>query len=269
MAGCDGRFFQGSTQSGPGQTGAGTGADGSRRGADMPDDSDQFQLHPFYALPPGAKDFEFDRNGQLEAFLTRANTWFAAESGGSRLRFDLAGGKPDITFLRLTRDLPAGTERMKALAQELKQAGFRNPRKYSLVFYGGANPDRDSRVGIGQIGLALVELDECKTGRCEFGKVERHTAEGTMLHEVLHALGAVPEGAPNYYDKTNGSHHTGDLAADIMNVNPDAVGTKNPVRLDPGRDDYFGHGRQDLLDVARSLLLDRSCPLRISANPLP
>ncbi|MBM3276114.1 MAG: hypothetical protein FJZ00_13255, partial [Candidatus Sericytochromatia bacterium] len=118
------------------------------------------------------------------------------------------------------------------------------------------NPDRGSRIGIGQAGLALVELDECKTGRCDFGKVERHSPEGTMLHEILHSLGAVPEGAPNYYDKTHGSQHTGDMASDIMNVNPDAAGSKDPVRLDPGRDDYYGHGRQDLLDIARSVFLD-------------
>jgi hypothetical protein len=85
-------------------------------------------------------------------------------------------------------------------------------------------------------------------------------SEATAQHELLHALGAVPACAPH----ADGTAHVGDGSHDQMHgadpvgaPTPDPADTSydGPAELDPGRDDYYGHGRPDCLDVARSVFL--------------
>ena len=72
------------------------------------------------------------------------------------------------------------------------------------------------------------------------------------MHETLHALGAVPDGAPNGYDG-----HVRD-PSDIMNCCGHEIDESGQVTalLDPGRDDYYGHSRRSDTDVADSHYLD-------------
>src|SRR5205085_11710278 len=57
------------------------------------------------------------------------------------------------------------------------------------------------------------------------------------LHELIHDLGAVPDGAPH---RCAGSAHVCDTMTDIMYPTTSGGPLSNWV-LDPGRDDYYGH----------------------------
>lgn len=65
------------------------------------------------------------------------------------------------------------------------------------------------------------------------------------VHGLTHALGAVPDCAPN---AGNGGHVIDDNR-DILYAGSGDRDWDNP-RPDPGRDDYYGHGRTDCGDVA-------------------
>jgi hypothetical protein len=74
-----------------------------------------------------------------------------------------------------------------------------------------------------------------------------HAIATTNLHEIFHTMGAVARCAP-HHDAQSAGHVTDD-PADIMS----ARGSRTLIpRFDAGRDDYFGHGRADCVDLARS-----------------
>jgi hypothetical protein len=75
-----------------------------------------------------------------------------------------------------------------------------------------------------------------------------------MLHEILHTLGAVPTCAPHHHR----AGHVSDRTDDIMWAGTGAW--QVPGHLDPGRDDYYGHGRSDCFDLARSPYLTSNAP---------
>ena len=68
-----------------------------------------------------------------------------------------------------------------------------------------------------------------------------------MIHEVFHALGAVAfSGPPN----GDGDGHIKNDETDLMG------GSQGIVRLDPGNDDYWRHGRSSFVDVYRSAFMN-------------
>jgi hypothetical protein len=86
----------------------------------------------------------------------------------------------------------------------------------------------------------------------------------SLLHEIFHALGAVPDCAP---DRMRGASEPMGLPRHV-NVNPNdlmyAPSTPSPdspiwtpTEIDAKRRNYFGHGRPDCLDVAKSPFLVR------------
>jgi phospholipid/cholesterol/gamma-HCH transport system ATP-binding protein len=84
------------------------------------------------------------------------------------------------------------------------------------------------------------------------------------VREIMHTLGMVATGAPNHH----AAGHAFDTSAgpplaahDLMYAGrspedpPWGTSSAGGLRLDLGRDDYFGHGRADLVDLARSAFL--------------
>jgi hypothetical protein len=75
----------------------------------------------------------------------------------------------------------------------------------------------------------------------------------SIIHEIFHVLGAVGA-SPN-------SDSNGSFAGHIVNDPTDLMGgSVGVVRLDPGRDDYWGHGRSDIVDVSKSVFLTPTDP---------
>ena len=88
----------------------------------------------------------------------------------------------------------------------------------------------------------------------ELGRNEQtvSTFEVVMVHELFHVFGAVASCAPNYIEGS----HVNDVENDLMFAGVDRQPRGGETFIDVGRDDYYGHGRADCLDVARSRFLE-------------
>src|SRR5207249_2351225 len=79
-----------------------------------------------------------------------------------------------------------------------------------------------------------------------------------VVHELFHALGAVPKCAPH----STGTYHSTD-PTDVMS----ATGIRRGAKIDPGHDDYFETGRSDCPDLARSPYVTKANYARLVLRP--
>ena len=73
------------------------------------------------------------------------------------------------------------------------------------------------------------------------------TYEAVMVHELFHVFGAVAPCAPNFVEGS----HVRDDTEDLMYAGVER-GARAEAVIDLDRNDYYGHGREDCLDVAGS-----------------
>ena len=216
-----------------------------RATADRPDEVVGEQVHFIYALPTDAPDGQLDVNGELTASIARMQAWLAGQTGGPKLRLDTYQGQPDITFLRTS--LAPGMN----IRQYVERLGFTNPKKLYLMYAGSYPQEACGRANVGlKAGLVFLWCTSQWPRGSRFGVLEV-----SAMHEILHALGAVPEGAPHWVE---GNHVTD--TSDVMqpSFTVDSNGEVAEA-LDPGRDDYYGHNRSET-DIADSPYLDSNPP---------
>ena len=230
---------------------------------DRPDVVSGYQVHLIYALPQDGLDQQLDTNGVISTSVGAAQSWFTQQTGGPRIRFDTFGDSDDldITFIRfpLTDAEITGSavQVFYALEDLLTAAGFSqaNTNKLYVVYYGGATSDW---CGIGGWFVGVFPNGaECAPGLQLAPNVDTPGyAEFVLLHEMVHTLGFVPTCAPNYF--VPGPWHVDDDPRDLMwSGRAGQSPWELPPILDVGRDDYFGHGRDDCPDLLRSPLLDQ------------
>jgi hypothetical protein len=142
----------------------------------------------------------------------------------------------------------------------LGAAGLRSSFTKYLVYYDAPVAD-DDVCGQGAsdssgFGVAIVYNQSC---------VGVSTA-AVGAHELLHTLGAVPQSAPNLCPEEDGAHTCDDLN-DLMHptIDETPLSTKG---LDPGRNDYYGHGGAwpDAQDAPWLVRLDSQTPLALSVS---
>lgn len=240
-----------------------------RTTVDRPDQSSLLQVKALYVVPSDGVDRQFDTNGRIATSVESVQRWFQAQ-GGSRLRFDTFNGSLDIAFLRLastTAQIAALESPLPALRDAIAAAGFTDSKKSYVMFYEGQQPGvcgsayRPGR----QAGIYL------HTSGCDeigMSLTSPRWMDYTVIHEIFHNLGASPDCAPN--KSTSG--HVGDVANDLMYSGP--LPRPLPRVLDANRDDYWGHGRVDCVDVRRSTFLDPlpagvTGPAVVSTTPGP
>jgi hypothetical protein len=200
-------------------------------------------------IPTDAPDEQLDVNGLLTSSIARMQAWLAGQTGGPKLRIDTYQGQPDITFVRTSESPPDPFSEGLVVRGFVERLGFTNPKKVYIAYLGTfAAPscglaDRGAKAGVVWLTCALGWPTTAP-----FSLID-----SVAMHETLHALGAVPDGAPNGYP----TGHVRD-PRDIMDYRakqPDESGQVT-VQLDPGRDDYWGHSMRDETDVADSRYLD-------------
>lgn len=246
---------------------------------DRPDDSTQPQVKAYYVLAADSVDDRYDVGGQIAAQITTSNEWLF-NSGGKRLRWDTYKGAIDVQFVRLKQTeaelwMEPGSPTKKCRFQQcpsletlvlaMQEQGFSKKNKITAVFYGGqrtfaSHPEVAACAWggwgkAGHVAMYLVADLDPLTGRTRCSSMNENTkpADATntvglaIIHEVFHALGAVAfSGPPN----GDGDGHIKNDQTDLMG------GSQEIVRLDPGNDDYWRHGRSAFVDVYRSAFMD-------------
>ena len=201
---------------------------------DRPDDISGPQIHFVYAVPIGQEDRNYDRTGDIAVIADMMQSWLQVQAGMT-WRLDTYNGQLDVSYLPIQIQLEARAGIMSALSKALQAQQQRHPQKIYAVFlestWGGMARDKIAWTGVPGPYHELIA--------------------GTAIHEILHTLGAAPPCAPNADDYAHVSDGGG---RDIMGGTAGSVGGGPDwvSVLDWGRDDYFGHGRSDCLDVADS-----------------
>lgn len=254
---------------------------------DRPDEVDGYQIHFIYALPSDGNDSFLDIGGQIELSANAMNGWLQSHID-HHLRFDTYEGKLDISFMQLeyTADEISAldTDVLTLMEYEIKNRGFNTLHKLYVVHYDGFFVSEHGFCGIahyppeGNGVTALLLLRGYNPGldlTCprQFTKSADYTGyfEMTILHELLHLMGMVPDCAPH-----NEDGHVMDNAQDLMYYQYDGSFSPLYTYLDYHNDDYYGHGDPACPDFARSIFLEplpegAELPPRwnISANYIP
>ncbi|HEY3183754.1 MAG TPA: hypothetical protein VGJ77_13015 [Gaiellaceae bacterium] len=255
----------------PGALGAGWCLSGEAASDRVPDVPAGAQVHVLYAVPSDAADnFAAAVPGILDD-VTRIDAWWRTQDPTRTPRFDLAPtpectdlGALDLTFVRLTApSAQLSSNTFRAVVRALPTvSGLGNDFKRYLVYFDGPVDD-PSVCGVGsggeqsgEGGYAMVLMQACP----------RVSKAVTAAHELLHAMGALPLGAPHPCPGDLG--HPCDSSQDILF--PRASSTPlEALALDVGRDDYYGHGGSwfDLQDSALLRHLDAAqVPLTVGLN---
>jgi hypothetical protein len=225
------------------------------------------QIHVVYAVPADGEDRRLDETGTLEGSVGSFQAWLAAETGGANLRFDTYQRSLDVSFFRLTATDATVASRgafvREAVEQELRAAGFDRPDRIYAVYYDGSStyacggafwPPQLNGNAIVMYLRGRPSGAMCESNGFATATLPPTYWEYAMLHDILHGLGMVPTCAPHHHL----AGHVSDFANDLM-----WAGNQPwvfPAKLDIGRDDYFGHGRTDCADLARSPYLTTNPP---------
>lgn len=226
---------------------------------DRPDDFPGPQIHAVYAVAADGEDLELDTSGRILEMLGNMQT-FMAERIDQVFRIDTFEGQPDVTFVRLREwnesdliinPLHQGLQRTipvvdpARLRMALDQEIETDPDKYYAVFY-TFDWGLDYITGSANIEGRLAGAYISSTEWVRFDPYLQIVYEVTMIHEVFHLMGAVADCAPNQ----GRGRHVVDHDLDIMSNS--TAPQWEWTYIDYGRDDYYGHGRSDCVDISTS-----------------
>jgi hypothetical protein len=209
-------------------------------GIDRTDSTTGPQVHAIWAVPSDGPDTFAAGAPKLADDLASVGAWWATQDPTRVPRIDTAvfpgGTCADISFVRLPLPAAAFTDAAASFTQvsyELATAGFGNAFKKYLVYFDGPS----------------VEPGVCGTGGGPFGSGPSYAVvwlagcptvpdDSIAAHELLHALGALPAGAPHACP--DGSGHPCDSPQDVLY--PYSSGTPlAQLVLDVNHDDYYAH----------------------------
>ena len=197
-------------------------------------------VHAVYAVPAGEAPVT-GRQQLIADAIAEVQEWFRSQTGGRHLLFAREGDRVSIAVVKLTG---TGADREGILAELREQLGTNMP---FVVFGEGDFP----AAGTGRHWACahggwdvMISIRRCRRDYLP-GELSR-----VLAHELVHLLGAAQPCAPNYA----GPGHVDDDRRDILFYQHTGMGLGRLV-LDVGRDDYYGHGRDDCYDIADSPLL--------------
>lgn len=219
----------------------------------LPDAVASYQLHAVYAIPSDGTDRFASLALPIARDLAAIDSWWRQQDPARAPRWDLhafpgcdtAFGGLDISFVRLPQpssayaDIAGGG--YGTLRRDAGGALTDQYKKYA-VYYDGPVTAGAGICGVSSFGpvdsssLSFTYVNgDPERGRCGSLGAADYMAE-TMVHEIIHGLGAVSDNAP--HECSDG--HVCDADNDVMRP----FGTSNSLTdyaLDVGRDDYYGH----------------------------
>ncbi|MCY3634231.1 MAG: fibronectin type III domain-containing protein [bacterium] len=211
---------------------------------------DPLPVQVVYAVPADETPVA-GREQFIADVVAEVQTWFRSQTGGRHPLFEMDGDRVSVATVELSDQ---GDDTLRVQAEVYQSLGSRPPL---LMFGEGDFPAAgiDYSWACAHGGwVVLISLGRCTeeySGDREFGWV--------VAHELVHLLGAVQPCAPNYSSLGHvltffsEDEHPGELS-DIMSSWGGSRELSKSV-LDVGRDDYYGHGRDDCYDIANNPLL--------------
>jgi hypothetical protein len=224
----------------PGAFAAGWCGGSSESVADLPDATTGRQIHAIWAVPSDGPDTFATGAPKLADDLTSISTWWVGQDPTRVPRLDTAGFPTgpcaDISFVRLP--LPGAAfvgagSAFDMIVLDLESMGFGSIYKKYVVYYDGPT----------------VETGVCGTGGGDFSSGPSYAivwlagcpavpTDSIGAHELLHAFGALPAGAPHPCAGDDG--HPCDSSQDVLY--PYTTGQPlSQLILDVNHDDYYGH----------------------------
>lgn len=236
-----------------------------RATVDRADDRPGPQVHVLYVVPRDGVDRQLDTNSVISASVRLWQQWLRGQTGGKGLMLDTYQGELDVSFFRLATDdaivAARGAYVREQIEEEIFASGFSGPTKIYAVYYdgsstwscGGGDPEPSVRGSVAAMYLKGTPpgAPPCSSNR--LGVAPPGYFEFGMLHEIIHTLGFVPSCALHAL-RDYPAGHVSDSPFDLMwsGNAPWRVDAPEQMRLDIGRDDYYGHGRSDCPDLANS-----------------
>lgn len=225
----------------------------ARHTTGLPDDITGKQIRFIYVIPKDGIDHFHDTSGALRTSIAAIQSYMAGQTGGRTFRVDTYQGVPDVTFFQLSRTNAEmtyyGAYAVDFIAMELAKAGLFKPNSIHAVYYDGDNDEACGSAPLpGNIAATYLQGITIDPAYCEYPGFapDPNTSrpiEWTMIHEILHATGVVPECAPNddfgHIDDFNDMMYGG------------AGWPPFPV-LDVNHDDYFMHNNPNCFDLDES-----------------
>ena len=224
-------------------------------------------VHWVYAIPSDGTDRLAEMASVMQTDAEQIDAWWRAQDTTRAPRNDLTqfpcGLQLDITTVRMAQagsQLAPLSGRFVAVFNSLAAAALRSSFTKYVVYYDGPVSDEDvcgqGASSSSGFGLAIVYYHSCvSVSKAAVG-----------AHELLHTLGAVPSGAPNECLDDSGGH-TCDDPNDLMHPSIDDLPLSSKT-LDPGRNDYYGHGGSwpDAQDSAWLVQLDNQATLALTVS---
>ena len=241
---------------------------------DRPDDISGPQVHFVYAVPSDWEDLNRDRFGEVERSALGIQNWLAEEIGQT-LRLDTYQGRPDVSFLRLPFTHQEGDGTAGGTVGDVLRAArsleITGDKILAVYYEGRVAGVCGSAPLFGRGGAVYLSCSDAELGSDE---ETVSTFEVVMVHELFHVFGAVASCSPNYVEGS----HVNDVENDLMFSGVEREPRGGETFIDVGRDDYYGHGRADCLDVSRSRFLEpasgigagsRTVEMRLPAGDWP
>lgn len=177
--------------------------------------------------------------------------WFAGQTGGRQPRFYAPDGTlaVDTLDLGMTKAALEGAPNpLTTLADKLHSLGY-GVSGETVVAYVAS---KGIACGITQDNQGAATTVALWMPACDiYPRVDTpsfpYNATYLAAHEMTHAFGAVPDCAPH----ADGTGHVSDDNRDVV-YGGNSQRDWDHITLDPGHDDYYGHGRTDCTDIARS-----------------
>ena len=242
---------------------------------DNPDQFIGYQFHSIYLLPCDKNDRKFDTNLNIQSSLISINKWFKNKTKDQKINFDKKSDDFfDVTFLRVNKTVnwftsddneDVGTKIENIILSNSNIFNNFNKKKFIVFFEGWAKRKSfyfdicgQSRLN-GKVAIFFTnskwkkDIGNKKMFSCskdslnDLGEDKFGESEGTILHEILHTLGAPPQCAKNL--------DTDDLFHVIDNKNDILYKISGDMYLDYDNDDYYKHGIKNCPDLAKSKYL--------------
>jgi Divergent InlB B-repeat domain len=217
--------------------------------ADRADVATGWQIHALVVQPSdGADNFAADAN-HLADDAASISSWWLGQDPTRVPRFDLATFSGvtclDISYVRLPQpgaSYTGSSAAFNAVLSQLQTAGFTSAYKDFYVLYDGPS----------------VQQDVCGTGGGGFNEGQSFAmvwlagcsgipTDAIGAHELLHAFGALPAGAPHFCTPQTDPFgaadpgHPCDSATDVLYPAATEGVPLSSLVLDFNHDDYYGH----------------------------